>query len=802
MISLSLRGDRRSYVIALAALFALAVSLFLVLRAQPVHAANCTFASVGDNNFNTAANWTCGMVPDASSTANIPAATSTFLTANTTVTAVSSTGNVYLTGFNLTVATGTISGNGAINASGTGMFVATSTVSVLGTLSSTSSLINIQGLLTVQSGGVVTSTSATMQFQSVTSSGSIGSSSGAINVTSTTSNSGTFEVGSGTTTLIGNATNTALGTIKNELGTLAVQADFENVGAGTYTGGRGTFSVTGGGAQRIGGSSVATSFYNFTLAKSAGTATLFNNVTSTNNVTLTSGTLNLNDKTLFVGGNWSNGGGTLTGPSASSIVTFNGTGAQTIGAETGFQAVRINKSAGTATAGGNITTLAITLQNGTFDLSSTTLTISGNGGTNPFQFTSGVLAPGTSTVVYNTSAGATTQIASTNYYNLTISGTSQTYNMAASTTAVGVFTVGTGATVTIAAAVNFTTGGTMVNTGTITEGAAASIIHTAEAYNFANESGTTVSSVSTPVTLYVQIQDSNRNLNGTSADTMSITVNGSAAAGGDAELVTLTETGASTGIFRSAGLSVIPSNVTSSNNGLLEIKATGSGNATYVDNQDSTDSHALSVTITYSSTGGASTVTTSGGGGGGGSPIPAVTTSYQSYTAGGTTGGTTVQNPGIVPAHTLVKLPDDGNPKTQMDSAVYYVGADGRRHAFPNSKTYFTWYKDFSGVQVISADQLAQYTLGANVTYKPGERMVKFTTDPKVYAVGKGGLLRWIKTEAVATELYGASWNKTIDDINDAFHANYDFGPDVTGKSDFDPASVETSVTYPSDSLK
>lgn len=796
----SLREDRRSYLIAYAALFALAASLFFVLRAQPASAALCTFASVGTNNFNTAANWSCGFVPEATSTAIIPASTSTYLTANTSITAVSSTGNIYLGGFNLTFATGTISGNGSISATGTGLLVATSTVSVQGTVSSTSALMDFQDLLTILTGGTVTSTSAFISMSSVSSSGSLGSNSGLMSVTSTVMNNGTIEIGSATTTFVGNATNTAIGTIKNELGTLAVQADFENIG--TYTNGVGTFSITGSGAQRIVGASsfpITSSFYNLFVSKSGGTATLQSNATSTNNVTLNSGTLALNDKTLFVGGNWQNNGGTLTNAGGSSIVTLNGTSGQFISAETGFGQLIINKTSGNATTTGNITALAVTVTAGSLDLKATTMTISGNGGTNPFTV-SGTFNAGTSTVIYNTNAAATTQVASTNFYNLTITGTAQTYNFAASTTASGVFTVGTGATVTIAAAVDFTTLGTMVNTGVITVGAAGKIVHRAEAFNFANESGTTITTLTTPATLYVQVQDSNRNLDGTSVETISVTVTSTAAAGFDTEARTLTETSVSSGIFRSAGLSVIPSSVTSTGNGLFEISASGSGLSTYVDAQDTADSNPFSISITYSTTGGAAASTASSGGGGGGSPIPSVTTSYQSYTAG-TTGGT-VQNPGVVPAHTLVKLPDDGNLNTQSDSAVYYVGADGRRHAFPNSKVYFTWYADFSGVQVISADQLALYTLGANITYKPGKKMVKFTTDPKVYAVGKGGLLRWIKTEAIATELYGSTWNKMIDDISDAFYTNYDFGPDVSGKSDFDPALVEASVTYPSDSLK
>jgi hypothetical protein len=67
--------------------------------------------------------------------------------------------------------------------------------------------------------------------------------------------------------------------------------------------------------------------------------------------------------------------------------------------------------------------------------------------------------------------------------------------------------------------------------------------------------------------------------------------------------------------------------------------------------------------------------------------------------------------------------------------------------------------------------------------------------------VEKGGVLRHVKTEEVARSLYGDFWNLQIDDISDAFYANYLFGADVNVPSDFSPAAAQSSVTYPSDSL-
>ena len=138
-------------------------------------------------------------------------------------------------------------------------------------------------------------------------------------------------------------------------------------------------------------------------------------------------------------------------------------------------------------------------------------------------------------------------------------------------------------------------------------------------------------------------------------------------------------------------------------------------------------------------------------------------------------GGLTIQ----LQRGALIKLQDDGNPATQEDTAVYYYAINGRRYVFPNEKTYFTWFPDFSHIQIIPVDQLAQIPIAGNVTYKPGTRLVKFQTDPKTYLVTKGGVLRWVQSEAVLRTWYGTAWNTHIDDVSEAFYVNYTFGKPI-----------------------
>lgn len=118
-------------------------------------------------------------------------------------------------------------------------------------------------------------------------------------------------------------------------------------------------------------------------------------------------------------------------------------------------------------------------------------------------------------------------------------------------------------------------------------------------------------------------------------------------------------------------------------------------------------------------------------------------------------------------------------------SAVYYMGADGFRYVFPNEKTYKTWYSDssgnadFSDVVMISDAELADIQMGGNVTYRPGVKMIKIDTDPRVYVVTQGGVLYHVDSETVASNLYGSTWNKQIDDVPDGYFGNYTISGDA-----------------------
>jgi len=136
--------------------------------------------------------------------------------------------------------------------------------------------------------------------------------------------------------------------------------------------------------------------------------------------------------------------------------------------------------------------------------------------------------------------------------------------------------------------------------------------------------------------------------------------------------------------------------------------------------------------------------------------------------------------------------------------AVYYLGADGKKYLFPTSAIYSSWYLDFSTVKIVADTDLASRALGGNVTVRPGKlvQLVSMDTpwrvmDPKVYAVGQGGVLHWIKTVGAAQAVFGSDWEKEIVPLPEVFSTNYTFGAAIESSADYNLAAEEgvTSIS-------
>ncbi|MBU0531557.1 MAG: hypothetical protein ABIG32_01285 [Candidatus Uhrbacteria bacterium] len=127
----------------------------------------------------------------------------------------------------------------------------------------------------------------------------------------------------------------------------------------------------------------------------------------------------------------------------------------------------------------------------------------------------------------------------------------------------------------------------------------------------------------------------------------------------------------------------------------------------------------------------------------------------------------------------LVKLPDDGDIETQYDSAVYEIGADGKRHAFPNETVFFSWYANFDDVIELTQEEMDAYSLGDNVTMRPGTYLIKIPSVADVFAVEYSSVLRKLANEQVAIDLYTNNWATMVRDVAETFWTNYEVGEPI-----------------------
>ncbi len=127
----------------------------------------------------------------------------------------------------------------------------------------------------------------------------------------------------------------------------------------------------------------------------------------------------------------------------------------------------------------------------------------------------------------------------------------------------------------------------------------------------------------------------------------------------------------------------------------------------------------------------------------------------------------------FAPGKVFAGVVESGELIKASGAAVYYYH-DGKRYVFPNEDVYYSWYENFDTVKTISDAGLAGVPIGGNVTFRPGTKLVKIVTDPKVYVILKDNKLRWLANEDVAKALYGEEWAKEVRDVSDAFFLNYE----------------------------
>jgi chitosanase len=135
--------------------------------------------------------------------------------------------------------------------------------------------------------------------------------------------------------------------------------------------------------------------------------------------------------------------------------------------------------------------------------------------------------------------------------------------------------------------------------------------------------------------------------------------------------------------------------------------------------------------------------------------------------------------------------------------AVYYLADDGKRYVFPNAGTFASWYPSSMRPSIIKLSDagLAAIPLGKNVTYRPGSKLLKIVSDPKVYAVSRYGVLHWVTSESLAVAIYGRDWNKKVVDVPDVFFVDYQIGEPLYPSTSYNPAGEMAAAKIIQDNM-
>ncbi len=143
-----------------------------------------------------------------------------------------------------------------------------------------------------------------------------------------------------------------------------------------------------------------------------------------------------------------------------------------------------------------------------------------------------------------------------------------------------------------------------------------------------------------------------------------------------------------------------------------------------------------------------------------------------------------------------------GKVITSGDGLFYYLGQDNKRYFIPTPDAPNTpggpdivanWYGDRTQVVTIGAADRNSYALGGNATIRPGTNLIKIDTSPKVYAITPGGVIHWVSTSTLLSQLYGANWSTRVVVIPDAYFINYTSGSDITSAAYPDSTLIQFS---------
>ncbi len=134
---------------------------------------------------------------------------------------------------------------------------------------------------------------------------------------------------------------------------------------------------------------------------------------------------------------------------------------------------------------------------------------------------------------------------------------------------------------------------------------------------------------------------------------------------------------------------------------------------------------------------------------------------------------------------------------------VFYFATDGARYRFPSSVVLDSWYgsRDVRGAPIANPDicntvievpdaVLASIRIGGVVTMRPGTYTVGIWSDPKIYAVSKGHVLRWIYDDPTKVALFGGEYLFRTRIIPDGDFVDYMIGAPIKSAEDYSIADA------------
>ncbi len=117
--------------------------------------------------------------------------------------------------------------------------------------------------------------------------------------------------------------------------------------------------------------------------------------------------------------------------------------------------------------------------------------------------------------------------------------------------------------------------------------------------------------------------------------------------------------------------------------------------------------------------------------------------------------------------------------KADSGRSVYLAATDGKRYLFATESQFYGWYQSFASVRSVPASSLASMPLGGNVLYRPGYRLVRAASSPRIYSVSEQGVLHWIVSPYVLADIFGKNWPSRVDIVPDTQLTDYTYGQPV-----------------------